>query len=113
MSALREKPDLVAFDGQHLHQDLVALLQFVADVADAVLGDFADVQQAVGAGEDFDERAEFREAHHFAEIGLADFGGGGDVADHLQRRLAAGSAGGEDVHLAVVHDVDLHAGRLR
>ena len=56
------QPDAVAFDGQHLHQHLVAFLQFVADILDAVLGDFADVQQAVGAGNDLDERAEVRQA---------------------------------------------------
>ena len=37
---------------------LVAFLQFVADIADAVLGDFADVQQPVGTREDFDKGAE-------------------------------------------------------
>src|SRR6266700_7508611 len=73
---------------------------------------FADVQEAVGAREKLDEGAEFREAHDFAEIGFADFGAGGDVADHLQGRIAAGSAGGEDVHGAVFEDVDLHAGGL-
>ena len=75
--------DLVALDGKHFDEDLVAEFQFIANVADAVLGDFADVQEAVGAGEELDERAEFRKADDFAEIGLADFGAGGDVADHL------------------------------
>ena len=41
---------------------------------DAVLGDLADVQQAVGAGEDLDERAEIDQPHHLAQIGLAHFG---------------------------------------
>src|ERR1017187_5229535 len=36
--------DFVAFERQHLYQDLVAFLQLVADVADAVFRDFADVQ---------------------------------------------------------------------
>ena len=54
-------------------------------------------------GKDLDEGAEIREAHDFAEIGFADFGGGGDVADHLQRGFGGGAVGGEDVHLAVVH----------
>src|SRR5713101_4104328 len=102
--------DLVALDGENLDEDLVAELQFVANVTDAMLGDFTDVQEAVGAGEKLDEGAELREANDFAEIGLADFGAGGDVADHLQGRVAAGSAGGEDVHGAVFEDVDLDAG---
>jgi len=55
--------DFVAFDGQDLHQDLVAFLQLVADCPDAGFGDFTDVQQAVGAGENLDEGAEIRDAH--------------------------------------------------
>ena len=45
------KPDAVAFDRQYLHQHLVAFLQFIANILNAVLGDFADVQQAVRARE--------------------------------------------------------------
>src|SRR5690242_13691514 len=47
--------DLIAFERQHLYQDLVALLQLVPDVFDPVLGNLADVQQAVGAREDLHE----------------------------------------------------------
>src|SRR6266851_296721 len=104
--------DLVALDGENLDEDLVAELQLIANVADAMFGDFADVQEAVGAGEKLDESAEFREANHFAEIGLADFGAGSDIADHLQGGVAAGSTGGEDVDRAVFEDVDLDAGGL-
>src|SRR5712664_2895337 len=74
-----------------------------------MLGDFADMQETVGTGKKLDESAKFREPNDFAEIGFADFGAGGDVANHLQGRIAAGSAGGEDVHGAVFEDVDLHA----
>src|SRR5580704_13132957 len=74
-----------------------------------MFGDFADVQEAVGAGEEFDEGAEFRKTNDFAEVGLADFGGGGDVANHLQGRIAAGAAGRENVDRAVFEDVDFDA----
>src|ERR1700690_1521768 len=77
--------DLIAFDGQYFHENLIAFLQLVADGADARFGDFAYVQPAVGSGENFDESAEFRDAHYRAEIGLADFGGGRYVPNHLQR----------------------------
>src|SRR5882724_11378891 len=40
--------NLVALDGEDLYQDLVAELQLVADVADAMFGDLADVQEAIG-----------------------------------------------------------------
>jgi len=52
--------NLVALDGENLDEDLVAELEFIANVANAMLGDFADVQEAVSAGEKFDESAEFR-----------------------------------------------------
>ncbi len=57
-----------------------------------------------------DECAELRKTDDFAEIGFADFGGSGDVANHLQGRVAAGAAGGEDVDGAVFEDVDFDAG---
>ena len=50
-----------------------------------MLRHFADVQQAVGSGNDFDERAEIGEARDFAEIGLPHLRGGREVADNLQR----------------------------
>src|ERR1700674_797501 len=106
---LAREANLVAFDGENLDEDLVAQLQLVANIADAMLGDLADVQEAVGAGEELDERAELRQADDFAEIGFADFGAGSDVADHLQGRIAASSAGGEDVDRAVFEDVNLDA----
>src|SRR6266481_6770795 len=102
--------DLVALDGENLDEDLVAEFQLIANVADAMLGDFADVQEAVGAGEKFDESAKLGEANNFAKIGFADFGAGGDVADHRESGIASGSAGGEDVHGAVFENVDLDAG---
>src|SRR5258708_20643847 len=75
-----------------------------------MLGDFADVQEAVGAGEEFDESAELRETNDFAEIGFADFGAGGNIADHRESGIATSPAGGKDVHGAVFEDVDLDAG---
>ncbi len=56
------KLDLVAFLADALDHDLLAFFQLVAHVLDATVGDFRDVQQAVGAREDFDERAEINDA---------------------------------------------------
>ena len=79
---------------------------------DAVFGDLADVQQAVGAGEDLDERAEIHQPHHLAQIGLADFGRGREVGDDLDRLVGRGFVGRSHVHGAVVFHVDLDAGLL-
>src|SRR5215469_1135759 len=59
---LARQLDAIAFDGQHLHQDLIAFLQFVANVGNAVFRDFTDVQQSVGAWNDLDKRSEVRQA---------------------------------------------------
>src|SRR5260370_6497388 len=66
--------DLVALDGERLYEDLVAQFQLLANVADAVLGDFAALQEAVGAGGKFDGGAKVRAAHGLAKIRFADFG---------------------------------------
>ena len=89
--------DFVAFDVDHLHQHLIAFLQLVVDVLDAVLGDLADVQQAVSAREDFHEGAKLDEANHLAQIRLSDLGRGRQVADNLQR------LGRSFVYLRLVH----------
>ena len=80
-NCLARKADAVAFDRQDFHQHLVAFLQFVANIFNAMFGNFADVQQAFGSRNDFDERAEIRQPSDFAEISLAYFGGRRDVAE--------------------------------
>src|SRR5215471_19538694 len=78
-----------------------------------MFGNFADVQQAVSAREQLDERAKLSEAHDFAEIGLANFGAGRDFTNHRQSGVARSSAGGEDMHRPVFEDVNLDASRFR
>src|SRR5579864_7236348 len=48
---LARQPDPVAFHGKHLYEYLVAFLQLIADIFNAMLGDFTDVQQTIGAGQ--------------------------------------------------------------
>jgi hypothetical protein len=87
--SLAGKLDAVALDAQNLDEDLIAFAKFVFDVFDAMLGDFADVEQAVGAGEDLDEGSELGETNHLAKVGLADLWHGGQVIDHAERLLEA------------------------
>src|SRR6202022_1191361 len=102
----------IALDGQHFYQHLVAFFQFIANVLDAVLGDFADMQQTVGAGDDLDERAEIGQPRHRTEVGLADLGRGGQVADDLQGLGCRSLVVGGHVDFARVLDVDLYASAL-
>src|SRR5215472_127091 len=99
----------IALDREHLHQHLIAFFQFVADVFDAMFGDFADVQQAFGAGNDFDECPEVRQTRDFAEVSFADFGGCGEVANDLQRLVGRSFVVRCYVDLPGVLDIDLHS----
>src|SRR4029077_16162822 len=104
--------DLVALQAQHLHQDLVAFLQLITPLLDAVFRDLGNMQQAVGAGEDLDKRAEIDDPDHFAQIRFAHLGHRADIGDHLDAAVRGGAVGGENLHAAVVFDVDLATGRL-
>src|SRR3984893_891237 len=78
--SLARQTNAIALDGQHFYQHLVAFFQFIANVLNAVLRDFADMQQTVGAGDDLDERAEIGQPRHSTEVSLAYLGRGGQVA---------------------------------
>lgn len=49
-----------------LDADLLADLQHIVDVGDAVVGDFRDVQQAVAARQHLHDGAEIQQAQHGA-----------------------------------------------
>jgi len=72
LQALERQPNAAAFlvQTQHVHIDLVAHVQQFARVLDAVPGQLADVNQAVGSTE-IDERAEIAQAAHHAAPGFA------------------------------------------
>src|SRR5207244_4507394 len=106
------QPNAVAFDGQYFHQYLIALFQFIADVLDTVLGHFADVQQAVQSGKDFNEGAEISQARNLAKIGFPYFGGRGEITDNLQSFRGRSFVIGSDVDFARILHVDLHTGLL-
>ena len=80
-------------DIDHLDEHLVALVHFAPDIFHAVVGDLRDVQQAVDAGQDLDERAEVGDPLHLPEVGLVQLGSGRqllDDGDRLLRRLFIG-----------------------
>src|SRR3954454_15694220 len=77
-----------------------------------MLGDFADVEQAFSAGDDFDECAEVSETRDFAEVGLPYFSSRCQVANNLQGFVSGGFVVRSYVDLARIFDVDLHAGLL-
>src|ERR1039458_2031396 len=104
--------DPIAFDGQNLHQHLVAFFQFIANILDSVLGDFADVQQSVRARQNLDERAETSEPADPAEISLPYLGRSGQIADDLQSLVRRDFIVRRYVDFAGIFHVDLYAGLL-
>ena len=74
-----------------------------------MLGDLGDVEEAVGAGEDFDEGAELCEPDDFAEVRLADFRNSRDVRDHLDGAGETVGVGRGHIDAACVVDIDLDA----
>src|SRR5262245_947957 len=109
---LAAEADLVALDVDAFDQDLLALFQFVADVANAVIGDLRNVEQSFGTGEDLDEGAEIDDAGDGAEIALAHLDFGRQVANDLHRGLGGLAVRRGDGDSAVVRNVDLRAGLL-
>jgi len=81
---LAREADTVTFHRQHLHQDLIAFLQFITDIRDAMLGYLANMQQSIGTGNDLDERTEVGQSRNFAQVGLSYLGGRRNIANNLQ-----------------------------
>src|SRR5499426_1633723 len=104
---LAAEADLVTFDADAFDQNLLAFFQLVAHVADAIIGDFRNVQQAFGAGEDLDERAEIDDARDGSEVTLSDFYLGGQVANDLHCGFGGLAVRSGDGDPAVVRNVDL------
>src|SRR5690606_27503059 len=86
--------------------DFLAFLQDVGDLVDALVADLRDVHQTVLARQDVDEGAEVDDALDLAHVYLADFGLGGDTQNALARGLGSFLGLAEDLHAAIVFDVD-------
>src|SRR5260221_11655946 len=74
-----------------------------------MLRDLTDVEQAVRAREDLNERAELSQPYNLAEIRLADLRSRRDVADDLQCLCQSTFIARCHVHFAGIFHVDLHA----
>ena len=110
----RHEADLAALvDLLDLDLQLVADVDDVLDLADALaVAELADVDQAVLAGQQADERAEGGGLDDRAQEALADLRHGrvGDHVDGRQGRLGGGAVDRADVDRAVVLDGDVRTG---
>src|SRR5690606_552151 len=102
-----DQVDLAAIvDGVDLDAELVALLEEVFDALDPLFGDLADVQEAVGAGEEVDEGPEVGDLGDRAVVLLADLGAGRERFDLRLDRLGGVGVFRVDPHRAVLADLD-------
>src|SRR5215217_8238806 len=108
---LHRQADLAALvKAQQLDPDLVAFLDDVGGLGDALFGQLADVNQAILGAEEVHERAEIGGLDHGTLIDGADFGFVGDRADPLDGGFNLRAVRRGDLDRAVVFDVDLGAG---
>ena len=104
----------LAVDLDHADGDLVALVEHLLDRRDPLAGrDVGDVQQAVGALGELDERAERRRLDDLARELVADLDLLGHRADAVDQGVALGAGRRVDEDLALVVDVDLRLELLR
>ena len=99
-------------DVDQLDLELVADLGDAFQAVDVAVVPLADMDQAFGAGDEFDEGAELLDAGNRAGVGLADLGQLSEVADPTLGLLDAGQVGAGDGDDAIVVDVELAAGLL-
>src|SRR5580693_703876 len=84
---LARKPNAITFNRKHFHQHLIAFLQLVAHILNAMLSHFADVQQPISPRNNFDESPEIRQPRHGPKISLPYLGRSRQIADDLQRLI--------------------------
>src|SRR5260221_12904142 len=87
-----------------------AFLQVVGDALHALVGDLADVQQTVLAGQQVHESTEVQDLGDRAFVDLADFDFGRDLFDAALGFVGLGGIAGGNGDGAVFADVDLRAG---
>src|SRR5579863_5594949 len=109
---LVRQADTISLNSQHLDQNLVAFLQYVSDIRNTMFRHFTDVQQAVGSRKDFNKCPEVCQPRDPSEVGLPDFGPGGEIADHLQGAVGGIFVVRYNVHPTGVFNVNFHAGPL-
>src|SRR5574343_991388 len=95
---------------EHFYFDDLTVLEVVRDFLDALVGNLADVQQAVLARQQIDQGTEGQDLGDRAFVDLADFDFGGDLLDAALGLVGLGGLGGGDGDGAVFLDVDLAAG---
>src|SRR5436190_13371282 len=97
-------------NAQAFDPDFIAHFDDVFGLLDAEVGELADVNEAVFAGQEFDKRAEILNRDHLAAVDLVDFGFGSHAHDGIAGDLHAFFGNRVDIDRAVVLDVDFAAG---
>src|SRR5690606_10876831 len=108
---LHGEPHLAALVEAHqLDPHLVAFLDDIGGLLDALRRELRDVDEAVLGAEEVDEGAEVGGLDDRTLVDLADFRLGNDGVDPLLRRFDLLGVGRSDLDRAVILDVDLRTG---
>jgi len=95
---------------QALDPDFIAELDDILGLLDAEVCQFADMDEAVFAGQEFHKGAEVFDGYDLAAIDLADLSLGRHTGNGIPGNLHPFGGNGEDVHGAIIFDVDLATG---
>src|SRR5260221_1015864 len=110
---LHAELDLAAIvEAEDLDLDLVADLDDISDLADALRRQFADMDETVLGAEEVNEGDEIDDLHDLAVVDDAELGLRDDAANPVDRRLGGIAVDRSDLDRAVILDVDLGAGDL-
>src|SRR5260370_5307619 len=103
---LHAELDLAAIvKAEDLDLDLVAHLDDIGDLADALRRQLADMDETVLGAEEVHEGAEIDDLDHLAVVDDAEFGLRDDAADPVDRRLGGVAVDRGDLDRAVILDV--------
>src|SRR5664279_6074539 len=102
----------LAIDLGHHDHHLVTDRDHVLDRGNVIVGQLADTDEALLAGQDLHEGAEGHEAGHGAQVEGADLDLAGEGLDPVDRLAGVLAGDGGNLDGAVVLDVDLGAGLL-
>src|SRR5438105_5804841 len=99
-------------EAKHLDFDIVAELDDIGDLADALRGEFADMNEPIPRSKKIHEGSEIDNFNNLAVVDDSDFGFGDDAADPVDRGLCRIPVYRRDLDGPVVVYVDLGPGRL-
>ena len=93
-------------DIETLNGDFLSLGQIIADILNPLIGNLRNMQQAILAGQNCDERTEINDASDLTGVYRANLSLGCNGHDHFNRRITRRLILTKDLHSAIVIDIN-------